>query len=149
MHHLRALIKWSITPLHAYMQAWMLRAAHATCSQFDVLYFPLVRAAHDCLSLLSICRLSLSPPGWDSPAFVENLHSALRLRLLPCNLHKDIEVCISKWLRKLAFPCNHISLPLLDLTLVPMFIGGSLLFVKGMMATLRMLWLTASLRFTL
>ena len=56
------------------------RAAHATVSNIDHLRSVLLRTVHRCMPLATLFPGVARPVGWESQAFVANLHDALHFK---------------------------------------------------------------------
>lgn len=100
LHHLRQIAQIKIIPITPYMQAAMSRAAFATVSGIDSLHSQLCSARESFLCLPRLASTSARPAGWDSVAYVDNLHNALNYKFFPACAHNEAEQLVSKWLAK-------------------------------------------------
>jgi len=96
--YLRQLLSFRVFSLDQYMFASRVRTAHATLRGIDQLWSELACTAIDCSRLNRLG--SYQPPGWDTPAFVQNLRAALLFSGNPPSLVLLLEAAVAKWLAK-------------------------------------------------
>lgn len=96
--YLRQLLSFRVFSLDQYMFASRVRTAHATLHGIDLFWAELASTAIDCSRLNRLG--SFQPPGWDTPAFVQNLRAALLFSGKPSSLVVFLESAVAKWLAK-------------------------------------------------
>ena len=80
------------------MYASRVTTAHAILVGIDLLWEELACTALECSRLDRLG--SLQPPGWDTPAFAQNLRSALHFSGQPSSFVPLLEAAVAKWLAK-------------------------------------------------